>query len=182
MFINKCFSILLSTIITVNSTVMWSNPIQETPVIEETAPVIEETIDESVEELHEEIFIQNEVPAKDEYGLTAEEIDLIALVTMGEAEGEPEEGKRLVIDVILNRVDSSQFPDTVHGVVYAKNAFECLWNGRTDRCQVREDIRQLVIDELQSRTNSNIHFFRTNHYHNFGTPVLSVGNHYFSTY
>lgn len=37
--------------------------------------------------------------------LTQEEIDLIALCVMAEAEGEPEEGQRLVIDTILNRVD-----------------------------------------------------------------------------
>ena len=32
--------------------------------------------------------------------LTQEEIDLIALCVMAEAEGEPEEGQRLVIDTI----------------------------------------------------------------------------------
>jgi N-acetylmuramoyl-L-alanine amidase len=101
---------------------------------------------------------------------------------MAEAEGESEEGKRLVIDVILNRYDSPRFPNTISEVIYAKNAFECMWNGRVDRCHVRDDIRQLVIEELQFRTNSNIHYCRTNHYHGFGTPVIQVGNHYFSTY
>ena len=41
--------------------------------------------------------------------LPREDIELIALVTMAEAEGECEEGKRLVIDTILNRVDSVYF-------------------------------------------------------------------------
>ena len=44
---------------------------------------------------------------------TDEEIELIALVTLSEAEGECEEGKRLVIDTILNRISSSYFPNTV---------------------------------------------------------------------
>ena len=48
-----------------------------------------------------------------EYPLTREEIELVAQVTMAEAEGEPEEAQRLVIDTILNRVDSDRFPDTV---------------------------------------------------------------------
>lgn len=114
--------------------------------------------------------------------LTDEEIDLISLVTMAEAEGESVLGKRLVIDVILNRLESDRFPDTIKGVIYARNQFECMTNGRVDRCQVRKDIRELVIEELQSKTHSDIYYFRTNHYHKFGKPVLSEGNHYFSTY
>ena len=35
--------------------------------------------------------------------MSEEDISLIALITMAEAEGECEEGKRLVIDTILNR-------------------------------------------------------------------------------
>lgn len=114
--------------------------------------------------------------------LTQEEIELIALVTMGEAEGEPEEGKRLVIDTILNRVDSEYFPDTVHEVIYQPNQFECMWNGRLDRCDIREEIVELVKEEAESRTNSDVVFFRTQRYHSYGDPLFQVGNHYFSSY
>lgn len=109
------------------------------------------------------------------------DIELIALVTMAEAEGESEMGKRLVIDTILNRVDSDRFPDTVSEVIYQPYQFESMTNGRSDRCEVRDDICQLVIEELNSRTNDDVLFFRTLYYHNFGTPVLQEGNHYFST-
>lgn len=50
--------------------------------------------------------------------LSEEDISLIALVTMAEAEGECEKGKRLVIDTILNRMDSEHFPDTAYDVIY----------------------------------------------------------------
>ena len=116
------------------------------------------------------------------YSLTDEEIDLLALVTMAEAEGEPEEGKRLVIDTILNRVDHERFPDTVHDVIYQPKAFTSMWTSRVDRCYVRDDIRQLVIEELESRTNDEVIFFRTDHYHSYGTKLFQVGNHYFSKY
>ena len=53
--------------------------------------------------------------------MSREDIELIALVTMAEAEGECEEGKRLVIDTILNRIDSEHFPDTASGVIYQAN-------------------------------------------------------------
>lgn len=114
--------------------------------------------------------------------MSQEEIDLIALVTMAEAEGECEEGKRLVIDTILNRVDHDRFPDTVHGVIYQKNQFEAMWNGRVNRCYVREDIRQLVEEELRQRTNHEVMFFTAGRYSRYGEPMFKVENHYFSRY
>lgn len=118
-------------------------------------------------------------PEKKEYD---EDVKLIALVTMGEAEGECEEGKRLVIDTILNRVDSEHFPNTVYDVVYQKNQFSCMWDGRIEKCEVRDDICELVVEEMESRTNSDVTYFRTKHYSQYGKPLFPVGNHYFSSY
>lgn len=114
--------------------------------------------------------------------ISDEDIDLIALVTMAEAEAEVEEGKRMVIDTILNRYDSEHFPDTIRGIVYQPNQFTSMWNGRTNRCHVREDIRNLVIEELINRSNSDVIFFRTTRYSDYGSPMFKVGNHYFSSY
>ena len=178
MIVERCICLLLSAAMLLESRGAVSHTIEK-DIVPETipAPIVEQIIEESesVVEVQPIIIEEPELP------LTDEEIDLVALVTMAEAEGEPEEGKRLVIDVILNRLDSDRFSDTIKGVIYAKNAFECMWNGRVDRCYVKEDIRQLVIDELNSRTNYDVLYFRTNRYHGFGTPVVSVGNHYFST-
>lgn len=113
--------------------------------------------------------------------LTEEEIELIALITMAEAEGEPEEGQRLVIDTILNRVDSelSYFPDTVYDVIYQKNAFSSVWDGRADKCYVMEELCQLVREEMVNRTNSDVLYFTAGNYGKYGTPAFSVANHYF---
>lgn len=123
-----------------------------------------------------------EVDEEETYGLTDEEIDLIALVTMGEAEGESEHGKRLVIDTILNRVDHERFPDTVKEVVYQKNQFSPMWNGRIKKCYVKDDIRELVIEELKSRTNYDVVFFTSVGYSKYGKPLFKVGGHWFSSY
>ena len=114
--------------------------------------------------------------------LSREEIELIALVTMAEAEGECELGKRLVIDTILNRVDSdlAYMPDTVHEVIYQKDQFTSMWNGRIDRVEVVEEICKLVEEELANRTNSDVLYFHAKRYGKFGTPMFAVGNHYFS--
>lgn len=114
--------------------------------------------------------------------LSNSEIELIALVTMAEAEGESIEGQRLVIDTILNRVDSNRFPNTVHGVIYQKDQFTSMWNGRVNRCEVRENICQLVREELDHRTNSEVIFFCSTGYSRYGVPMFRVGNHYFSSY
>lgn len=114
--------------------------------------------------------------------LSDEEIDLIALVTMAEAEGEDELGKRYVIDAILHRVecDHDYLPDTVYDVIYQKNAFEPVWNGRMDRCYVMDDIRELVLEEIENRTNYDVVYFTAGRYNEYGTPLFKHGNHYFS--
>ena len=117
-----------------------------------------------------------------EVSLTEEEIELIALVTMAEAEGECEEGKRLVIDTILNRVDSLYFPDSIHEVVYQKNQFSSMWNGRVDRVEATEEVCKLVREELALRTNSDVVFFTAGNYGKYGNPMFQIGNHYFSSY
>lgn len=110
------------------------------------------------------------------------DIELLTLVTMAEAEGESEEGKRLVIDTILNRVDHSYYPNTVHGVVYQSGQFTSMWNGRINRCYVRDDILKLVKEEISSRTNNDVIYFTAGGYGRYGTPLFQVGNHYFASY
>lgn len=114
--------------------------------------------------------------------LSEEDISLIALVTIAEAEGECEEGKRLVIDTILNRMDSEHFPDTAYDVIYQPYQFSSMWNGRVDRCEVRNDICQLVKEELKVRTNYEVIFFTAGCYSDYGVPMFQVENHYFSSY
>ena len=109
------------------------------------------------------------------------DFELISLVVMAEAEGEPEEGKRLVIDSILNRVDSDIFPNTVREVIYQPYQFTSMTNGRVDRCYVKKDIYDLVVEEYKNRYNSEVIFFRTNHYSEYGEPMFKVCCHYFSS-
>lgn len=143
---------------------------------------ITETIVTTIESTTETPTSKAKSPVDTAITLSEDEIKLISLVTMAEAEGEPELGKRLVIDTILNRVDSNRFPNTVHDVIYQPNQFTSVWNGRIDRCEIRDDIYQLVIEEAETRSNQHVIFFRTDYYHPYGTPMFSIGNHYFSEY
>ncbi len=58
------------------------------------------------------------------------DLDLLARVIHAEARGESYQGKVAVGAVLVNRVQSSKFPNTLSGVVYQKNAFETVSNGQ----------------------------------------------------
>lgn len=61
-----------------------------------------------------------------------EESYLLAKIAMAEAEGEDIIGKALVIRVVLNRVQSNDFPDTIEEVIYQNWQFSPIENGRWD--------------------------------------------------
>lgn len=54
---------------------------------------------------------------------------LLSKLVYAEARGEPYKGQVAVAAVVLNRVASSSFPNTISGVVYQRNAFTCVNNG-----------------------------------------------------
>lgn len=58
------------------------------------------------------------------------DIQLMARAINGEARGEPYEGQVAVGAVILNRVKSSQFPNTISGVIYQQGAFTAVSDGQ----------------------------------------------------
>lgn len=113
--------------------------------------------------------------------ITMDDAVLIAKLVLAEAEGEPEMGKRLVIDTVLNRLESEDFLNTVYDVVYQPYHYDPAWDGRIELFSELDDAFKLVVDEIQHRTNSEVLYFRTDKFHEFGTPMEQVGNHYFST-
>ncbi|MFA7466739.1 MAG: spore cortex-lytic enzyme [Desulfotomaculaceae bacterium] len=64
---------------------------------------------------------------------TSQDVMLLARVIEGEAADEPTSGKVAVGAVILNRIRSSAFPNTLAGVVYQPLAFESVANGQVNR-------------------------------------------------
>lgn len=120
------------------------------------------------------------VPAENTY-ISQEEIELLATVVMAEAEGETELGQRLVIDTVLNRKDSPYFPDTVGDVLRQPYQYTSEGSARFSVCYPKEEIIELIYEELENRTNNEVVFFRTGRYSDYGTPALKECCHYFST-
>lgn len=63
-------------------------------------------------------------------GSSNSDIQLMARAINGEARGEPYEGQVAVGAVILNRVKSSKFPNSISGVIYEPGAFTAVSDGQ----------------------------------------------------
>lgn len=60
------------------------------------------------------------------------ELSLLARLVNGEARGEPYIGQVAVAAVVLNRVKSPAFPNTISGVIFQAGAFDAVWDGQFD--------------------------------------------------
>lgn len=112
--------------------------------------------------------------------LTDETIDYFAKCVYCEAGNQDELGKRLVIDVILNRLDQFDY-SSIEDVINAPGQFDVVANGSIKSKGIATDeIKKLIISEIKNRTNTQVLYFKTKSYHSFATPILQHGDHYFS--
>lgn len=109
------------------------------------------------------------------------ELDLLASCVEAEAGNQGLEGKRLVVDVILNRVDDPEFPDTIEGVITQPYHFSTYWNGMIDKADPTEETFEAIRLELEDRSYPGIYYFTAGGYGNYGTPWRQIGDHYFCT-
>ncbi|MGN1402036.1 MAG: cell wall hydrolase [Bacillus sp. (in: firmicutes)] len=73
--------------------------------------------------------------------MAAEDKELMARLVHAEAKGEPYEGKMAVATVVLNRLNSPDFPDTVKEVIYAKGQFCPVRNGSINQAADRDSVK-----------------------------------------
>lgn len=109
-----------------------------------------------------------------------DDLELLALVALAEAENQSELGKRLVIDTVLNRMDSPYWrdDDTISEVINHPYQFTSMSNGRIDRVEINEEITELVVEELVDRTNYDVVYFNTGDY-SYSNHIIHEGDHYF---
>lgn len=77
------------------------------------------------------------------YVLSDEELEVLQRIVEAEAGSEDEDGKLLVANVVLNRVNSSRFPDTVSEVVFQQDGgvtqFSPVASGRFYKVEISEE-------------------------------------------
>jgi N-acetylmuramoyl-L-alanine amidase len=89
-----------------------------------------------------------------------EDFKVLAHIINAEAKDQPYEGKIAVGNVIMNRVDSPKFPDTIKEVVYQKGQFQPVSNGAINKKPSDESIRAAKeVLEGRREVNENVLFF-----------------------
>lgn len=121
------------------------------------------------------------------YDVSDEELLMLQKIVMAEAEGEPYEGKVAVANVVLNRLRSANYPDTIEGVIYQKYQFSPVANGRMDRVTPNEDTIHAVNEALNGRKevpDATLYFLSITladdlTVHHSQIKVTRIGNHTF---
>ncbi len=100
--------------------------------------------EDSDEQIEEEIYLG--------------ELELLAQLVEAEAGNQSFEGKCLVV---LNRVESDIFPDSISEVIYQDGQFSVAHNGRLERAgyHMKEDDYAAVMYEIELHENRNVLYF-----------------------
>ncbi|MEG2348678.1 MAG: cell wall hydrolase [Clostridia bacterium] len=111
---------------------------------------------------------------------------LLARLINGEARGEPYQGQVAVGAVVLNRVKSPEFPNTIAGVIYQKSQFTCVTDGQFDKpIEKGSTVYQAAKEALSGADPSNgaLYFFDPKHTKSkwlFSLKVVTtIGGHRF---
>lgn len=111
--------------------------------------------------------------------VNASDVAMLAALIQCEAGGESYEGKLAVGSVVMNRVDSSYFPDTVVGVIYQSGQFSPVASGRFAvvlSSGADSSCVQAATEVLAGTRTLNCLYFRRNNGLINGTVI---GNHVF---
>ena len=99
--------------------------------------------------------------SKSVYAITNQEKQLFYKTVEAEVTGAGYESKLRVANVILNRVNSPKFPNTVGKVIKQKGQFSCIADGRMSKAVPTDSAKQAVDDALEGRwvISSKVLFF-----------------------
>ena len=138
---------------------------------------------ETVEEIKARQKAEEEAKRHVNYGEYTTDADttlLLAALIQCEAGGESYEGQVAVGAVVMNRVRSGAYPNTIHGVIYASGQFTPAMTGKLNRVYESGNIYASCIKAAEEALSgvSNVgdltHFRRNN-----GREGLVIGNHVF---
>ncbi|MEB1808824.1 MAG: cell wall hydrolase [Bacillaceae bacterium] len=117
--------------------------------------------------------------------LTEAELDLLARIVRAEAQTEPFEGKVAVADVVLNRLESSQFPNTLREVIYQPRQFQPVSNGQVNKPADQESIKavQAALSDMRNIAQGSLFFYNpdiaTSRWLDSRETTIVIGQHVF---
>lgn len=113
--------------------------------------------------------------------ISQEEFELLCRTTFCEAENQDFETQKMVCLTILNRLKSNRFPDTIHDVVYSRNAYEVTTWADFESKEWTEQVESAVLSALEENNHpEDMFYFRTEHFHTFGENYIKSDDLYFS--
>lgn len=117
--------------------------------------------------------------------LDEEEYGLLLQLVAAEAEDQEFKAQYMVACVVMNRVESEYFPDTVEDVIWQTEPveqFTSMWNGRFERSEIRESCYD-ALDFLIEHGNElpeDVLYFTSDGYLPETIPYMQVDQMYFS--
>ena len=93
---------------------------------------------------------------------------------------QPDEGVRMVTDVILNRIKRGWGND-IYSIVSEPYQFSTYWNGAiASVSEISEQVDRIVDEELQNgQSYPSLMYFSAGGYNQYCTPWKKIGDHYF---
>lgn len=150
---------------------LWAEPLPESlPEVETEAVEPEPAFTVTIENDEEET----------ETMTILDDMDLLADVVEAEAGNQSTLGKRLVVDVILNRIEDPRFPNTLREVLLQPHQFSVVENGAIRSVTPTQDTWDAIHLEWGWRVSREVLYFQTGGFSKYGTPYEHVGDHYFS--
>lgn len=120
------------------------------------------------------------------FDYNSEDLELLARLIHGEARGEPYEGQVAVGAVVLNRVKSPGFPNTIREVIFQKNQFSAVSDGQF-YLEPNETAYRAARDALSGRDPSlgalffyNPKTAKTLYWLSTRETTVVIGNHIFA--
>ena len=114
--------------------------------------------------------------------LTEDEMNLLYTTVYCEAGNQGHEAQVMVALVILNRLNSDKYPDTLREVIYQPNQFSVTswpdFESRGWTSSVKDAVDYALIRNDYPR---DMYYFRADYYHSFGVPYTYKAETYFST-
>lgn len=131
-------------------------------VAEQTRLVVAETNQKSIyiqpEEMYQRVIAYQMLEPEYVIEVSQRDIEALCKIVEAEAGGEDRKGKLLVANVIINRVKSDDFPDTVEQVIYQRNSkvtqFAPVADGKMESVQVSEETKEVVYSALYGEDES----------------------------
>jgi N-acetylmuramoyl-L-alanine amidase len=129
--------------------------------------------------------VTSEKSRSNKLSISDDEIDLLARLVRAEAQTESFEGKAAVASVVLNRVESPQFPNSIKKVIYQPGQFQPVSNGEINKPADKESYKAVyaVLSDLRNIAKDSLFFYNpdiaTNRWLDSRETTVVIGQHVF---